>query len=225
MSTAVRPRTRPIEGENRFLVHGLDWHGYETLLGLFGERAIRIAYDRGDLELMSPLITHERFRSLLGRMVETITEELEIPCVAAGSTTFRREDLDRGLEPDECYYLANAHRLRKVRQVDLTIDPPPDLAIEVEITTSALNRLGIYGALGVPEVWRYDGESLKVFLRQPDGTYALSPTSAAFPFLPMEELARFLRDYDATDDTRWGRAFRHWVREEIVPRAGGGDGK
>lgn len=221
MSTAVRSRSQPIEGENRFLIQGLDWQGYETFLNILQDRPIRIAYDRGDLELMSPSFIHERFGHLLGYMVEVITDELEIPRVAAGSTTFRREALERGIEPDECYYLASAQRLRKARQIDLTIDPPPDLAIEVEITTSIINRLGIYGALGVPEIWRYDGEHLKVFLRQPDGTYAESPTSAAFPFLPMAELARFLGEADGNDDTRWGRSFRHWVREEVLPRARG----
>lgn len=105
----------------------------------------------------------------------------------------------------------------------MAVDPPPDLAIEIEITRSVLNRLGIYAKLGVREVWRFDGEALTVLLLGPDGNYAPSPTSAAFPYLPMGEIARFLND-EGTDDTRWGRAFRAWVREVIVPIAGRPEG-
>jgi Uma2 family endonuclease len=176
---------------------------------------------------MSPLIIHERYKKLFGYMVEAITDELDIPRVAAGATTFNAEILDRGLEPDECYYLANAARLRATDRIDLAIDPPPDLAIEVEITSSLLDKLGVYAALGVPEVWRFDGETLTVLLLGADGVYAPSPTSAAFPFLPMGEIVRRLQEYDPNNDTRWGRAFRAWVRDELAPRirdAAGGAG-
>lgn len=214
----VRPAVNPVEGEHRFVIRGVGWDGYQTLLGLIGNRPIRITYDRGDVELMSPLISHERYKSLMGRMVETITEELDIPIVAAGVTTYHAEMLDRGLEPDECDYLANAGRVRGMERIDLAIDPPPDLAIEVEITASVLNRLAIYAALGVPEVWRFDGEVLTVLLLQPDKTYAGSEVSAAFPLLPMGEVARFLLEYNPSNDTRWGRAFCAWVRAEVMPR-------
>jgi len=219
MATVADPRVKPTEGERRFLIPGIGWDGYQTLLGLIGDRPIRLTYDRGSVELMSPLYVHERDKRLLGYMVEAITDELDIPRVSAGSTTFNSEALDRGLEPDECFYLANAYRLRRTDRIDLTIDPPPDLAIEVEITAGVLKRLVIYAALGVPEVWRFDGEILSVLLLQPDRTYAEAAASAAFPFLPMGEIARFLRDYEPTNDTRWGRAFRAWVRDELAPRA------
>lgn len=222
MTAIAGSRTRPAEGESRFVIHNLGWGGYQTLLDLFGERSIRVTYDRGNAELMSPLLAHERYRSLLGYMVEAITDELDLPRVAAGATTFKSEALDRGIEPDECYYLANAGRLRGTERIDLTIDPPPDLAIEIEITSSVLDRLGIYAALGIPEVWRFDGRSLEVLLLQPDGAYVEGPTSAAFPFLPMGVMARFLREHDGTNDTRWARGFRAWVRDEIVPRGGEG---
>ena len=120
---------------------------------------------------MSPSSMHERYNCLFRRMIETLTEELAIPIKGAGSTTFKREDLERGLEPDSCFYLANERRIRGKRELDLTIDPPPDLAIEIDITSSSLDRQGIYAALGVPEIWRFDGESLRVYQLQPDGTY------------------------------------------------------
>lgn len=220
MATAVRnerPQDSPRDGQ-RFLVRNIGWRGYQTLLEVMGSRPIRLTYDRGDLELMSPLPRHERFKQLLGRMIEAITEELGIRMIAAGSTTFNREDSDRGLEPDQCYYFANTERIRDQDRIDLSVDPPPDLAVEIDITSHSLDRLKIYAVLGVPEVWRFDGEVLEVLLLQSDGTYRPSETSAALPFLPMHEVARRLLSYDRSDDTRWGREIRAWVRRELAPR-------
>jgi Uma2 family endonuclease len=208
-----------IEGERRFLLRGLGWEGYQTMLALLADRPVRITYDRGDVELMSPLIAHERFKSLLGRLVEIVTEELDIPLVTAGSTTLNSEELDRGIEPDECFYLASAGRLRDTDRLDLSIDPPPDLAIEVEISSSALGRLGIYAALDIPEVWRFDGETLTVLLLRPDGAYAASDTSRSLPFVPMAEVARLVRECEPNNDTRWARNVRAWVRAVVVPTA------
>jgi Uma2 family endonuclease len=124
---------------------------------------------------------------------------------------------DRGLEPDECYYIANAGKIGSQRTPDLDVDPPPDLAIEIEITSSLLDKLDIYAGIGVPEIWRYDGEALTVLLLQPDRTYAVSESSASFPFLPMNEFVRILQAHDPDDETRWGRSFRTWVREVLLP--------
>lgn len=108
--------------------------------------------------------------------------------------------------------------LRQANRINLTVDPPPDLAIEIEITRSALNRLGIYAAPGVPDVWRFDGESIHVLLLGPDQTYVRSEVSRAFPFLPMTEIERFLHEHGSNNDTRWGRSFRVRHRREIVPK-------
>ncbi|MBV8556152.1 MAG: Uma2 family endonuclease [Planctomycetaceae bacterium] len=202
----------------RFVLYDIGWEGYQTLLRVVGERPVRVTYDRGNVELMTTSPIHEIYKHLLGRMVDTIGEELDIPMFGQGSTTINREDVDRGLEPDECYYIANAGRVADRSQLNLETDPPPDLAIEIEITRNVLDRLGIYAALGVPEVWRFDGEALRVLLLGADGTYSPSESSAAFPFLPMKEMTRFLREYDRNNDTRWGREFRTWVRNEIGPR-------
>lgn len=222
MATVVEPRSRQVEGERRFVIPGVGWDGYQTLLDLIGDRPIRLTYDRGDVELMSPSFLHARYRNLWRYAVTAITEELDIPMVAAGSTTFHAKWVDRGLDPVESFFLANAYRLRETDEIDLAIDPPPDLAIEIEITRSALDRLGIYAALGVPEVWRFDGERLTVHVLGEEGAHRESPSSSAFPFVPMEEVARFVREHDANNDTRWGRAFRAWVRAEVLPRAAEG---
>jgi Uma2 family endonuclease len=215
MATTTEIRSRPLEPESRVVLHGVGWEGYETMLKLVGDRPVRLTYDRGDLELMVPSLDHERYKSLLGRLIETLTLELDLPCDAAGSTTWRKQLEDRGLEPDECYYLANAERVVG-RKVDLSVDPPPDLAIEIEISRSALDRLGIYAALGVPEVWRFDGEALRVEQLQADGTYQEVAVSPSFPFLPLNEVIRWLRLAETMGQTPWLRQFREWVREELA---------
>lgn len=223
-STVSEARTTPVEGGQVFVLYDIGWSGYETMLRLVGDRPIRLTYDRGNLELMSPTRKHETNKSLLGRFVETMTEELEIPCTSEGSTTWRREGIDRGLEPDEGYYLyEHAEQLAAKAEIDPNTDPPPDLAIEIEVTRSALDRQGIYAALRVPELWRYNGESLRVFLLGANGIYQESANSAAFPFLPMDEVARLLREGATMDHSRWGRMVRAWVRDELAPRARGRD--
>jgi Uma2 family endonuclease len=190
------------------------------MLEVVGSRPIRLTYDRGDLEIMSPLPIHECFKELLGRLIVAITEELDIPMISAGLTTFNREDVDRGLEPDQCYYFQSAAKIHDRLRIDLRVDPPPDLAVEIDITSHSFNRLKIYAALGVPEVWRFDGEVLQVLLLQSDGSYQVSERSAAFPFLPMSEVSRRILSYDFANDTRWAREIRAWVRNELAPRFG-----
>lgn len=197
---------------DRFVLYDVPWSTYESILAGNGDRPIRLTYDRGVLEMMSPLQEHERAKKLLGRMIETLTVELRIPIRSAGSTTLRSELKQRGLEPDECYYVVNEARVRGKARFDLSIDPPPDLAIEVDITSSSLDRMGIYAALGVLEVWRYDGEGLSVQMLQADGSYARQPQSTAFPFLPIDELRKFLDRCDETDETSWICSFGDWVR-------------
>jgi Uma2 family endonuclease len=211
------------QGENRVVIRGVGWQGYQTLLSLVGNQPVRLTYDRGDVELMSPLFRHERNRSLLARMVEILTEELGIPLIAAGATTLKREDLDRGLEADASFYVGDLTRIRDTDNLDLEVDPPPDLAIEIEITRSVLDRLGVYGALGVPEIWRFDGRTLRILDRQTDGSYREIFRSQTLPWISIEEIARFAQLEETHDDTQWARTFRAWVREAVLPRLGQAD--
>ncbi len=137
-----------------------------------------------------------------------------------GSTTLNRQEVDRGLEPDEGFYLGQLERVLDPDRIDLDVDPPPDLAIEIEITRSALDRVGVYGALGVPELWRFNGQTLRVLIRQEDGSYRESPTSAAFPDVAMDEVTRFATMEGIRDEIEWARRFRTWVREDVLPRIG-----
>jgi Uma2 family endonuclease len=217
---AIAESTPAVEtgADRRFVLYGVSWRFYEAFLSEMAERRIFLTYDRGNLEIMSPSGKHARSSCLLGRLVEILTEELDIPVDNLGDMTFRREDLDRGLEPDECYYLRNEPRIRGKDEIDLTTDPPPDLGIEVDISRSSLNKLGVYAALGFPEVWRYDGTTVHVHILQPDGRYAVGETSVSFPFLPMAELGRFLQRASTMDKTSWARSFRAWVIAEVGPR-------
>lgn len=206
--------TMTIVTRERVLLRNVRWSTYEALLADMGERGgVRLTYDRGDLEIMSPSPKHERGKSLIGRMVETLTLELGIPVRTAGSTTLRRAFLEKGLEPDECYWVTREAEVRGRDDLDLDVDPPPDLAIEVDITSSSLDRMGIYAALGVPEVWRWDGERIEARGLGSDGRYSAQEKSRCLPFLVVGDLSRFLAARDETDETTWTRRFRDWVRK------------
>jgi len=218
MSLMESPPARTLVAEERFVLYDVSWEFYEKFLAEMGSRRLFLTYDRGTLELMSPSITHGRSASLLGWAVLILTEELDIPIDVVGMATFRRQGIAKGLEPDDCFYIRNEALVREKDEIDLTVDPPPDLAIEVEVSRSSLNKLAVYAGLGFPEVWRYDGTSLSVHVLQPDGQYAIRETSLNFPFLPMGELPRFLNMAPTMDKTTWARTFRGWVRDEIAPR-------
>ncbi len=216
MATVFEPRAAAKEDESRLLFHNVSWDEYEAILRIVGTRHVRVTYDRGDLEIMTKSQGHERYKKLIGWMIESLTAVLEIPCEAAGETTWRKKAKERGLEADESYYTLNAE-LVECRDVDLEVDPPPDLTIEVEISQSVLDRIAIYAALGVPEIWRYDGETLHVECLSEDGKYLTVPTSPSFPFLPMEEVAAWLQRSDHLGQSLLRRQFLHWVRETLVP--------
>jgi Uma2 family endonuclease len=209
--------TVAVTGEQRLLLHDIGWRTYETLLKEFDERPIRLTYDRGSLEIMTLSYGHENYAELLSLFIIVLTEELRVPRHSGGSTTFKREALQRGLEPDRCYWIQNELRMRGKKDFDIETDPPPDLAIEVEISRGALNRMAIYAALGVAEVWRFDGDVLKVHRLEAGQKYAKSDHSPTFPHLPIRELAEFLRASDAQDETSLELSFRAWVRQHVLP--------
>jgi Uma2 family endonuclease len=202
-----------IPPDQRFRVSGIDWKGYLAYSDGLGQQHVRVTYDQGELELMTLSFAHERDKSFLGRLVEALTEELAIDLASGGSMTCRQEDMERAFEPDECFWIAHEEAVRVNKVIDFDRDPPPDLAIEVEISRSTMDRLRLYASLGVPELWRWDGKRLRVVLLGPDGTYHDSDVSRAFPFLPVSELARFLT-MRGVSQTQVMREFRAWVREQ-----------
>ena len=207
----------PIElTQQRFLLRDADWRTYKDILEALGDRPVRLTYDRGRLEFITLSHRHERSSELLGLFVHVLTEELIRPIQSGGSTTFNREDLDRGLEPDKCFYLENEPKVRDKDELDLNVDPTPDLALEIDISLSSLNRMGIYAAIRVPEVWRYDGQKIRVYQLSADGQYVETERSLHFPFLPMREVEAFLMRRTQMDETSLVRLFRAWVREQIA---------
>ena len=207
-----------IEGQ-RLLLHGVDWRSYEKFLDAVGNRPLRLTYDRGNLEIVAPSWNHEWWKRRIGFVIPLLGGSLGIEVQGGGSTTFRREDVERGLEPDECFYVgAHAGQMSGPdREIDLRSDPPLDLAIEVDITRSSLDREGIYAALGVPELWRFDGESLQASRLGPGRTYVPSEQSLAFPPLPLAEFLRFLQETQELTETELLRAVPDWVRQHALP--------
>jgi Uma2 family endonuclease len=201
-----------LQPESRVLLTQISWSTFEALLADNDCRGTRFTYDRGYLEITSPSRVHEQIGRLLGTMIRIMTMELNIPISSGGSPTLKDELHQRGIEPDECFYVANEPRMRGRDDYNPAVDPPPDLAIEVDISRSSLNKLTIYADLGVPEVWMHDGTAIRVYRLQSDRTYALQDRSPAFPFLPLEEVQRFLDQRNATDETSWMLSFRDWAR-------------
>jgi Uma2 family endonuclease len=210
MTAVVSPI--PLAQQQHLLLHDVSWQFYEHLLREVGDRPIRVTYDHGKLEIMSPLPKHEKWGNRIGRMIELLAIELDIPMEPLGSTTFKREDLQKGLEPDECYYIQNAAAVRGKDELDLPFDPPPDLAIEVDITSRSIKREPIYAALGIPELWRFADRRLSVLELDLERKYRPIPRSNVFPFLPIETFSTFLLRLESEEQTAVLREFRDWIK-------------
>jgi Uma2 family endonuclease len=205
----------PSQAGRRLVLDDIEWLAYCRLLRIFAERSsVRLTYDHRRLEIMSPLPEHESDADMLGRMVVVLTEEMAFPIKAGRSTTFRTRRKQRGLEPDNSYWIANEPKVRGKRKIDLKIDPPPDLAIEVDCTSSSLDRMSIYATLGIPEVWRLDNEVLAFHILRDNGSYVESD-SLAFAGLKAANLPPFLALRDQMDENAVIRQFRLWVRQRI----------
>ncbi|MEG4045982.1 Uma2 family endonuclease [Microcoleus sp. Pol17_C1] len=212
-STPIEQQTTP--AENRVVLKGVSWSTFKALLADVGDdRAWRIAYDEGVLEIRMPLEEHEEPKRLIESFVEAIVDELEIELRSLGSLTLEREDLTRAVEPDSCFYIQNESLVRG-RNINLPNDPPPDLAIESDYTNSSVNKDSIYAALGVPELWRYRRESLQVYQLR-EGKYEMCAHSLAFPFLPVAEIPGFIEQSRTIGQRAAVRLFRERIRE-ILP--------
>jgi Uma2 family endonuclease len=210
----VAPQTPPPEPEQRVLLHGINWETYERLLADLADRsAPRLTFDRGVLEIMSPTAEHEEHNRTLALLVEVVTEELHINIRRLGSTTFKRQDLLKGFEPDSCFYIQSAQRIRGKKRIDLTQDPPPDLVIEIDWTSSSLDRFPIFAHVGVAEVWRYDSSCVRIF-RLAGEQYEEVAQSVALPLLTSAVVTQFLADSTELESTVWLRHLREWVRKQ-----------
>ena len=219
MQTEVRPTVFELNQlivppGNKVQLQNVSWEMYEAILDELGEGyAVRLTYYKGTLEFRMPLPKHEKAKSLIGDFVKLMLEELNIDCEVLGSTTFKRQDMQSGVEPDDCFYIQNEAAVRGKDRLDLTVDPPPDLAIEID--NSSQTSFNSYEALRVPELWRYDGQVLKIYLLQ-KGKYSESSISQNFPDFPIIEVIPQYVDRSKTEGrSPTIRAFRAWVRKQL----------
>jgi Uma2 family endonuclease len=195
----------------------ISWSEFEAILVELGEgRSSRVAYFDGTLEIMAPLPEHETAKVFLGDFVKALLNELDLDWLSLGSTTFKQQLMAAGIEPDDCFYIQNCRQMVGKTRLDLTIDPPPDLAIEVDLTSKT--QISAYEALKVPEIWCYDNGNLKFFVLQ-NGRYVESPVSPNFPTLPLlEHLPQFIRQGQTEVMSAVQRSFRQWVRQQVAER-------
>jgi Uma2 family endonuclease len=210
MSITPVPATR--QQTQHILLEGVTWETYQALLTDLGNhRSSRLAYDKGILEIIMPSDLHEIINRLLEAIVRALTEELEMKIKGYGSTTLDQEDLASGVEPDSCFYIQNVDRIIG-KKLDIKTGPPPDLAIEVDITSSSRRRFGIYLQLQIPEVWRYTEQQGLIIYQLQAGKYQECNFSPTFPMISGEVLQRLLQRADTEDDNAIIRALRQWLR-------------
>ena len=211
---ALQLRQLDVPPGHRVMFHDVSWQEFESILDELGQsRAARLAYSQGTLEIRMPLPEHEVDKELIGDMVKILLEELEIDRECFGSTTFKREDMAQGVEPDQSFYIQNYDRMIGKRRIDLTVDPPPDLAIEVDVTSKT--QLEAYKTLGVPELWRFQEGQLRISVLR-DGKYVESDISPTFSGLPVVDLiSQFVQRSLEEGSSTTLRAFRRRVREYI----------
>ncbi len=215
LSSGLSPgRESPSNGEPpRIILHGIRWETYTRLLDdMEDSHAAHFAYDQGELEIMPLSERHEKPNRALALLVEILAEELDIDLQRLGSTTFKRDDLQKGFEPDSCFYIQHERAIRGKEKIDLTVDPPPDLIIEIDISSHSLNKFPLYAALGILEVWRYVDRRVRIFSLA-NGQYVEVENSIAFPVLTNAIATRFLAESAEAASTTWLRRVRQWVRE------------
>lgn len=198
----------------QLLIKDVSWQMYEELLTELGEkRSTKINYSQGMLEIMNPLPEHEDDKVMISDFIKVILEELDLEFRSLASTTFKNEKMQQALEADDCFYIQNEASIRGKKRIDLNTDPPPDLAIEIDITSRT--QFNNYEALGVPELWRFNGETLEINLLR-SGKYIQADFSDIFPNLPVVKvIPEYLEKSKREGRNKTMKAFRNWVKSQI----------
>ena len=217
MVTSISLNRIGISAGQRIYLHDVSWEEFEQILLELGEkRATRIAYYAGELEIRMPLPEHERIKILISNLLVILLEELDLPWESLGSTTFKNSRMKTGIEPDDCFYLTNCQAIVGKKRLDLDIDPPPDLAIEVDLTSPT--QISAYEALVVPEIWRYQQGKLIIFILT-EGHYLESTVSSLFPSLPIQVgISSMLERSNEILMSEARKAFRQWVRQNLATK-------
>ncbi len=204
---------RVVPGQ-RVILDGVSWEDFESILAELGEdRGSRVVYFDGVFELMSPLPEHERAKILIGDFVKVLLDELGWDWESLGSTTFKSPDMNAGIEPDDCFYIQNYSSIIGKDRINLSVDPPPDLAIEIDVTSQT--QVSAYKALNVPEIWRYFDGNLEISLLGEDG-YMISSSSSIFPGFPVVDMIpHFVNIGRSQGMSRGIKGFREWVKGQL----------
>ncbi|MBS9386813.1 MAG: Uma2 family endonuclease [Dolichospermum sp. BR01] len=203
----------------QILLKDISWQKLENILEEMGERrTARISYSDGWLEIMVPLPEHEKDKEIFGELVRILLDKLEIDFEPFGSTTLKNERMRQAVEPDTSFYIQNQAAVIGKNRIDLNIDPPPDLAIEIDITSRT--RFENYEILGVPELWRYQQQGLEIFLLR-EGKYIKSQSSPNFPNIPIIELVnKYVQQCLTIGRSQAMRNFRSWVKDNLYTQNG-----
>lgn len=206
--------TRTI-AEQRVVFQNVSWQTFKALLTEIGEnRNSHLTYDLGLLEIITPLMPHERSNRLIERFIYVLIEEMGLNLVTTGSTTLERPDLERGAEPDSSYYIQNKTLVREREGINLTQYPPPDLVLEVEYSRSSVGKLRLYASMIIPEFWRYNGQVLRIY-RLEGEQYQLCENSPTFAPVIVSEITRFIEDAKKIGEVATIKSFRLWVRQQL----------
>ncbi|BAY07638.1 Uma2 family endonuclease [Calothrix sp. NIES-2098] len=201
--------------ESRVLLQGISWQTFKAMLADMGnERNTRLAYEKGILEIMTPLMPHENSNRLIESFVLVLCEELGLEVKSTGSLTMTREELEHGAEPDSSYYIQNELLVRNKEHIDLVLDPPPDLVLEVEYSKPKIDKFSLYASMGVPEFWRYNGTVLRIYTLS-GNKYLEAEISPTFVPVRVKEIPNFIIESKKSGQIATMRAFRTWVKQQI----------
>ena len=196
----------------RLTLYGVSWEEYEQLLGELGDDYhVRISFNDGQLEIMSPSDVHENLKNLTHDLLITISDELQQDILSFGSWTLKLDPTRKGAEADDCFYIQNADVVQGRTRLDLAADPPPDLVIEIDLSSESSSKLAIYNALGVPEVWHYSSGRWR-FLQLVDGAYSSVSRSVAFPFISPDDIASFVANSKVKGPLKARSEFRESIK-------------
>jgi Uma2 family endonuclease len=203
-----------IPAGNQLLLRNVDWESFEQLLEELGDnRGTRLSFSDNTVEIMAPMAAHEDDKHIIGRLVEIILDEMELEFRPLGATTFKNKKMSKAVEPDECFYIQNETKIRGKDRIDLEQDPPPDLAIEIDLTSRT--HFNNYEKLGVPELWRFNGKSLNINILE-NGVYIQSNTSRQFPNIPLQEaIPRFITESKTHGRSKMIKSFKVWLKEYL----------
>lgn len=210
----IQLRQLDVPPGQRLLLHDVSWAEFEAILDELGDhRGTRIAYDNGLLEIMAPLPEHESDKELIGDLLKAMLEELDIEFLTLGSTTFKNSAMLKGIGPDQCFYIQNEAIVRGKKRLDLAVDPPPDLALEVDITSRTHPET--YAALGVPELWCRMGEQIHIYRLQGDRYIEVEESPSFSGWSLQTEIPNYLAQSRVEGRNKAMRSFRQWVRKQL----------